>query len=51
VVLAAGALFHLALEYFMRIRLFQWTMLVGLLIFIRPSDLLALLRLLGIPVD
>jgi hypothetical protein len=47
--LVAGVLFHLTLEYFMRIRLFQWTMLVGLLLFVRPDDLAALLRVLGAP--
>ena len=33
------------LEYFLRIRLFQWTMLVGLLLFVKPSEMAAALRL------
>jgi Vitamin K-dependent gamma-carboxylase len=40
-VLAGGAIFHLTLEYFLRIRLFQWTMLVGLLLFLKPADLVS----------
>jgi uncharacterized membrane protein YphA (DoxX/SURF4 family) len=44
-VLVAGAIFHLTLEYFMRIRLFQWTMLVGLVLFVKPTDMSAAVHL------
>lgn len=36
--LAAAAAFHLGLEWFMRIRMFQWVMLVALIVFLPPDD-------------
>jgi uncharacterized membrane protein YphA (DoxX/SURF4 family) len=46
--LLAGLVLHLGLEYFMRIGLFQWTMLTGLLLFLKPADLHAWLKPLGL---
>jgi hypothetical protein len=36
--LAAGVAFHLSLQWFIRIRLFQWVMLAGLVAFIPADD-------------
>ncbi len=46
--LLAGVALHLGLEYFMRIGLFQWTMLASLLLFLKPADLQAGLQWLGL---
>ncbi|HEX9001247.1 MAG TPA: HTTM domain-containing protein [Blastocatellia bacterium] len=37
--LLGGVALHLGLEHFMRIGLFQWTMLASLLLFLKPADL------------
>lgn len=41
-VIAIGVLFHLSLEYFMRMHLFQWTMIVSMILFIPPEDISAM---------
>ena len=46
-VLVAGVLLHLGLYYFMKIRLFQATMIVGLFAFVDPGDLLRWLESVG----
>lgn len=46
--LLAGVALHLGLEYFMRIGLFQWTMLASLLLFLKPADLHEWLKPLGL---
>jgi hypothetical protein len=46
--LLAGVALHLSLEYLMRIGLFQWTMLTSLLLFLKPAELQAGLKLLGL---
>lgn len=33
-----GVLFHLGMEMFLKIRLFQWVMMTGLILFIKPAD-------------
>jgi hypothetical protein len=33
-----GVLFHIAMDMFLKIRLFQWVMMTGLILFIKPSD-------------
>lgn len=46
--LLAGVALHLGLQWFMRIGLFQWTMLASLLLFIKPADLYQWLKPLGL---
>lgn len=46
--LVAGLLLHLGLQWFMRIGLFQWTMLASLLLFLKPDDLREWLKALGL---
>lgn len=46
-VLGAGILFHASLTYFMRMHLFQWAMIVSLLIFIDPNDARSVLGAVG----
>ena len=40
--IAVGLLFHLGMDYCLRIRLFQWVMMTGLVLFIDPVDLVSL---------
>jgi hypothetical protein len=37
-VMAVGVLFHVGMDIFLRIRMFQWVMMTGLVLFIRPVD-------------
>lgn len=37
-VMAVGVVFHLGMDIFLRIRMFQWVMMTGLVLFIRPAD-------------
>jgi hypothetical protein len=46
--LVAGLALHLGLEYFMRIGLFQWTMLTSLLLFLKPAAVQGWLGWLGL---
>jgi hypothetical protein len=43
-ILLCGFAFHLALEYFLNLQLFGWTMMCCLLLFVSPTSLMALLR-------
>ena len=44
-VLLGGLAFHLVLEYFLNLQLFGWTMMCCLVLFVAPTDLMSLLRL------
>lgn len=46
--LVAGLTLHLGLQWFMRTRLFQWTMLTSLLLFLKPDDLSQWLKPFGL---
>lgn len=46
--LVAGLMLHLGLQCFMRTGLFQWTMLSGLLLFLKPEDVQQWLQALGL---
>lgn len=46
--LLAGLALHLGLQWFMRIGLFQWTMLTSLLLFLKPADVHYWLKPLGL---
>jgi hypothetical protein len=46
--LLSGLMLHLGLQCFMRIGLFQWTMLTSLLLFLKPADLHEWLQPLGL---
>lgn len=47
-VMIMGVLYHLGMDLMLRIRLFQWAMMTGLLLFVAPGDARAFLSLLGI---
>jgi hypothetical protein len=47
-VMAIGVLFHLGMDAMLRIRLFQWVMMTGLVLFIKPQDAESILRGLGL---
>lgn len=48
--LAAAAILHLSLEYFMRMHLFQWVMLSSLVLFVPGEDMAAFLSQIGLRV-
>lgn len=46
--LVAALLLHLGLQWFLRTGLFQWTMITGLLLFLKPADLPEWLKSFGL---
>ena len=42
-VLGAGVIFHLSLDFFMRLHLFHWIMIVSLLLFVDSADVRAVI--------
>jgi hypothetical protein len=47
-VMLIGLFFHLVMDLLLKIRLFQWAMITGLVLFIKPEDVAAILHVLGI---
>ncbi|MGO4802247.1 HTTM domain-containing protein [Pseudomonas sp. W22_MBD1_FP4] len=46
-VMVTGVIFHLGMDVFLRIRMFQWVMMTGLVLFISPADAEKLFDFIG----